>query len=155
MRCVLVGGLITERISGSLLVCDASGSAVHRLAGEARRYFEALVNGEGEPPDDLVASALIAANVIVPVPDVVSGVAPGAPGEGVPPADRVSRRRALALGATLLAAAGVVTVVLPSAAAAQSSGPDPDSFPPAPTGGNAGGAGGDYDSNEPVVATNR
>lgn len=61
----------------------------------------------------------------------------------------------MALGAAAMAAAGVVTVGLPSAAAAQSSGPDPASFPAAPTGGNAGGAGGDYDPDDPVVNTNR
>jgi len=155
MRCAVVGGLITEEVSGSLLTCGVSGTAVHRLSGDASRYFEDVVNGDGGLPDDRVTSALIAAGVVAPIADVVEGAAADAPVAGVPSIEMVSRRRAMALGAAALAAAGVVTVGLPSAAAAQSSEPDPDAFPSAPTGGNAGGAGGDYDPDDPVVNTNR
>ena len=144
MRYVVTGGLATEELSGELLLCDASGTAVHRISGDARQYFESLAGGPAELPDDEVTAALVAAGVIVG--DGETGARGGS--------GALSRRRALALGATAAAVAGVVTVGLPGAAAAQSPAPPPDPFPPAPSGGTAGGTGGDYNPAAPATNTN-
>lgn len=137
MRYVVVGGLATEEVSGELLICDGSGTAIHRLSGEARRYFERVAQGYGELPDDYLTAALLAAKVIAPVVADAQGGVVAEPSASQTHADSVSRRRVMALGAAAAAAAGVVTVGLPSAAAAQS--PEPPapapSFPNAPSGG--------------------
>lgn len=116
MLYVVAGGVATEELSGELLLCDATGTSVHRISGEARHYFEQLGDGPVELPDDEVTAALLASGVIVPF------------------AAGVSRRRAIAMGAAAAAAVGVVTVGLPSAAMAASEN-NPADYPEAPTGG--------------------
>lgn len=113
---------VLENLGSELLVCDVEGQTVHRLTGEGRRRFEQVLEaGLAELPADEVTAALEAAGLLVPVgeTDAVEGV---------------SRRRALAIGATA-AAAGVVALALPSAAAAQSGGGE--SYPAAPSSGTA------------------
>jgi len=118
--------MATEEVGGELLLCDASGTAVHRISGDARRYFERVARGDGELPDDQVTAALVAANVLLPV----------GTDSAISRAEGMSRRHVMALGAAAAAAVGVVTVGLPSAAAAQSPGPNPDApvYPDAPIG---------------------
>jgi len=146
MRYVVVGGLATQEVGEELLLCDASGSAVHRISGDARRHFERVAQGDGELPDDQVTAALVAANVLLPV---------GTDGT-ISRTEGMSRRRVMALSAAAAAAAGVATIGLPSAAAAQSPGPGPDPgpFPPVPEGGTGGGTEGRYNADSPQVSTN-
>lgn len=116
MLFVVAGGIATEDLAGELLLCDATGTAVHRISGEARHYFEQLGDGPAELPEDEVTAALAASGVIVPF------------------AAGVSRRRAIAMGAAAAAAVGVMSMPLPSAAQVAST-PEAPSYPPAPSSG--------------------
>jgi len=133
MRYVMTGGLATEELGGEMLLCDASGTAVHRLSGEAQRYFGWVSDGPAELPDDEVTAALVAAGVISPLE---SGV---------------SRRRAIAMGAAGAAAVGVMTVGLPKAAMAASPN-NPDNWPAAPDSGNPPIDGSIFEAAATVVA---
>ena len=120
MLYVVAGGVATEELSGELLLCDATGTAVHRISGEARHYFEQLGDGPVELPDDEVTAALVASGVIVPF------------------AAGVSRRRAIAMGAAAAAAVGVMSMPLPAAAQVTSI-PETPSYPSAPSTQGPGG----------------
>lgn len=118
MLFVVAGGIATEDLAGELLLCDATGTAVHRISGEARHYFEQLGDGPAELPEDEVTAALAASGVIVPF------------------AAGVSRRRAIAMGAAAAAAVGVMSMPLPSAAQVAST-PEAPSYPPRPSSGTS------------------
>ena len=136
MRYVMTGGLATEELGGELLLCDVTGTAVHRLSGEAQRYFGWVSDGPAELPDDEVTAALVAAGVITPLET------------------GVSRRRAIAMGAAAAAAVGVMTVGLPTAAMAASPN-NPDSWPVAPESGTAPSVGSFSDVFVNTVSTTR
>lgn len=136
MRYVMTGGLATEEIGGELLLCDPTGSAVHRLSGDGRRYFDLVSGGPAQLPDDDVTAALVAAGAITPVET------------------GVSRRQAIAMGAAAAAAVGVVTVGLPTAAMAASPN-NPADYPTAPDSGTAPTPGNFFDVINSNVGTTR
>ena len=92
--------LKTEVVNGEVLVLDSQSSVVHRLTGDAATYVTRLINEPGtELPDNEITAGLITSGIVEET--------------------SMSRRRLVATAASL-AAMGIVTLALPSAAAAAS-----------------------------------
>jgi hypothetical protein len=122
MRARLKAELLIEEIDGAYLICDGDSGVVHRLEGPAAGLVGRLRDGhEIDVSSDVVAATLVDLGILVSAPEV-SGLEMETERGVVSP---MTRRRLLQLGAAATAV-GVVTMVLPSAAAASSHDvPDP------------------------------